>query len=83
MAFTGTDKQKIYKLNYLIKDKEQSIKNRRAGLKKHIINQNLFSTIPCTQCKRGMDRYLGEKQIENNRENAPICIPCIEGRPRK
>ena len=52
--------------------------NKRAGFKKYLV-----STIECSQCHRKMKASIGLAQIENKRENAPICIPCIMGIPRK
>ena len=40
-------------------------------------------TVECTQCHRKMDKVTGDIQVENKRENAPICIPCIMGYPRR
>ena len=40
-------------------------------------------TVLCTQCDRSMSKYTADQQIENKRENAPICVPCILGKPRK
>lgn len=37
----------------------------------------------CSQCKMGMSKDLADKQIYFKREFAPICIPCINGKPRK
>ena len=37
----------------------------------------------CTQCHRKMERRIADIQLENKRENAPICIPCIMGYKRK
>jgi len=38
-----------------------------------------IALIQCTQCKRMMKESLGLIQLENNKKNAPICIPCITG----
>ncbi len=43
----------------------------------------LGSLVYCSQCNRKFDGNIAKIQIENKRENAPICIPCIMGRPRK
>lgn len=43
----------------------------------------LEGVIKCSVCGRGMSKRFGRLQIENKRKNAPICIPCIEGRPRR
>jgi hypothetical protein len=29
-----------------------------------------------------MSKHTGDQQVANNRENAPICVPCILGKPR-
>lgn len=42
-----------------------------------------IETVSCSQCKRGMKKSLADKQIQFKRENAPICIPCIQGIPRR
>lgn len=39
-------------------------------------------TIICSQCQRKMRKDLGDIQIENKRENAPICMACILGKGR-
>lgn len=36
----------------------------------------------CSQCHMPMKRSIADIQIENNRENAPICIGCIMGYDR-
>ena len=71
------------KFEGLIIDKECKLRRRAKGFKKKRIAENNFRLTTCTQCKRYMDYFLGEKQIENNRLNAPICIPCITGIKRK
>lgn len=38
---------------------------------------------PCSQCTFGMDSHMAEQQIANKRENAPICMSCILGKPRR
>lgn len=43
----------------------------------------MFATVECTQCKRKMSGKTGKEQIANKRENAPICVPCIMGIPRR
>lgn len=40
-------------------------------------------TVLCTQCNRSMSKYTADQQIENKRDNAPICVACICGIPRK
>lgn len=37
----------------------------------------------CSQCEQNMMKYIADIQIENNRENAPICVACILGKKRK
>jgi hypothetical protein len=44
---------------------------------------NLRTITSCSKCHRGMRKDTADEQIKNKRENAPICIPCIMGRPRK
>jgi hypothetical protein len=43
----------------------------------------LCALVLCSQCKRGMKKTTADIQIENKRENAPICIACIMGIKRK
>jgi hypothetical protein len=40
-------------------------------------------TVNCSQCKRKMSESFAKLQIENKRENAPICIPCCCGYKRR
>lgn len=40
-------------------------------------------TSVCTQCERKMLKTVADLQIKNQRENAPICVPCILGLKRK
>ena len=42
-----------------------------------------WKATPCSKCTRGMDSFTAKQQIENKREDAPICIPCILGKERK
>jgi hypothetical protein len=44
---------------------------------------NMINLAICSQCKRKMRKDIANAQIENKRENAPICIACILGKPRK
>lgn len=37
----------------------------------------------CSQCKHKMKKSTADQQIENKRENAPICVACILGNDRK
>lgn len=37
----------------------------------------------CSQCKHNMRKDIADAQIENKRENAPICMSCIMGYKRK
>ncbi len=41
------------------------------------------SSVICSQCGRHMAKHMADQQIENKRENAPICMACIMGVPRK
>lgn len=62
--------------NYIIiKDRKQSLKDKWFRFKRKEISI-------CSQCKLAMDSHIAIQQIENKRENAPICIPCIVGIPR-
>ena len=53
--------------------------NRRLGMMK----KGFLKIAKCTKCQRGMDGHLAKLQIQNKREDAPICIPCIMGIKRK
>lgn len=39
-------------------------------------------TMECLTCHGRMKKSTGEAQIENKRENAPICVACILGKKR-
>ena len=39
-------------------------------------------TMECSQCHHLMKKSIALAQIENKRENAPICVACIMGIPR-
>lgn len=43
----------------------------------------LQATSKCTKCTRGMSKKIADLQLENKREDAPICIPCILGIARR
>lgn len=72
---------------YEIKHRVNDVLAKKArGKKKMRLNALKFFRVKpatCSQCKRGMDRKTANLQIENKRENAPICIPCILGIPRR
>lgn len=67
------------KLNLLVKEKEREdrISRKRSFIE---VGKKLML---CSQCQRWFDAKIGKAQIENKRENAPICIPCIMGIPRR
>jgi len=73
------DPSKIYcrEINRLVVKKEA---RKRFAAKFNFIN--LLKLRACSQCLRMMSGYVAKLQIENKRENAPICIPCIMGIPR-
>lgn len=51
---------------------------------KHFHNWKITKCLKkCSQCKGNMRSDLAKLQIENNRENAPICMACIMGYKRK
>lgn len=79
----NSSKERAYALERAVKDrlieKNLSKKRQDRGYQKHFH----IKTAKCTQCARGMDMRIAKQQIENNRENAPICIPCIVGIARK
>lgn len=63
--------------------KEEGVKGSQNSRKNaYLYGAGLKKTTECTQCHRGMDANFGQKQIDNNREFAPICIPCCMGIPR-
>lgn len=45
--------------------------------------QKKMETTECSMCHLRMSKHTGDQQIANKRKNAPICIPCILGKPRK
>lgn len=45
-------------------------------------NRNLMLSI-CSQCNLRIRKDIADAQIENKIENAPICVSCIMGTPRK
>ena len=58
--------------------------DRKKSYKKHRgIRAMMKSSSLCSQCKGKMRNDIAKAQIENKRENAPICIPCIMGYKRK
>ena len=85
MSIEGTnriiDRREIYarELSRLVSEKEHE---RKRGIAKSFIGVGK-RLMRCSQCKRSFDAKIGNQQIENKRENAPICIPCIMGIPRK
>ena len=79
----NTPKQRKHAFESAVKDKMIKHNNRFKAYKRMLKKNNKFKLCICTQCKRYMDGYLGNKQKENKRENAPICIPCILGIKRK
>lgn len=83
MTIYNTQKQIRYELEKSIRDDMYKEERKKRGRKKHMINLNILVTSKCTQCNRGMERHTANLQIKNNRPNAPICIPCIEGRGRR
>lgn len=58
-------------------------RNKKKGYKKYLIKTRQLKSATCSQCKRGMDRHIAKLQKENKRENAPICMACIAGIPRR
>lgn len=44
--------------------------------------RGIWNLAKCSKCQRGMRKDIADAQIENKRENAPICIPCIMGQDR-
>ena len=83
MSLSNSPKLRKYKFENTLKQKMMALGREKNGYKKHLIKQHRFKLSLCTQCNRPFDRFLAEKQIENKRENAPICIPCITGIKRK
>jgi len=54
-------------------------------VRKYIGALRHFGTKPavCSQCKKAMRPDIARIQVENKRENAPICFACCEGHKRK
>lgn len=69
----------VYQLKYAIRDYEA--KKRAAAKRKSWYLQR--KPTYCSQCKKMMDKKIADLQIENKRENAPICTACICGAKRK
>ncbi len=57
--------------------KKEWKKNNPRGFK------GIWKLAKCSMCKRGMRKDIAVLQIENKRENAPICMACIMGYKRK
>ena len=72
-------KQLLKEANYL--DMDRQARHRR--LKHNLWAKKHMSLVQCTKCKRWMSKKFGELQIHYGKKNAPICIPCIEGKPRR
>ena len=56
--------------------KKEWHKNNKRGFK------GIWNLSYCSLCKKGMRKDLAKAQIENKRENAPICMACIMGYTR-
>lgn len=52
-------------------------------LRKENYGKKISATVECSQCKSKMRKSTADIQIENKRENAPICPSCICGYKRK
>jgi len=74
----STKKRQLYSDLKLIEQKKKHAQERNKVWR----NRNK-KPILCTQCELSMDRDTAKVQIENKRENAPICMACILGKPRK
>lgn len=72
------------RVDALEKKKLRYEKHKREMARKGKFGQGAMSrTVLCTQCNRSMSKYTADQQIENKRDNAPICVACIIGKPRK
>lgn len=58
-------------------NKESLTRNRRD------FHKLLKATVACTKCKRQMSKDFADKQLFYGKKDAPICIPCIMGLPRR
>lgn len=58
---------------------QRNARRKRIGFLKHMH----YKAAKCSKCHRGMDWKIAKLQIQNKRENAPICVPCILGIPRR
>jgi hypothetical protein len=61
---------------------EENKNRRKIARAKNNFKLLLQKTCKCTQCKRGMSKDFGDKQLFYGRENAPICMACIMGYKR-
>ena len=70
-------------LKKAVRDRLTKLEANQTTLKKAKKKLFLIKLTKCSQCKRGMEKRIADLQIENKRENAPICVPCILGIKRK
>ena len=82
-SITGGAKNKAYALDRAIKDYEIARSNGTRRRQLGMMKSGRMHIAHCTKCKRGLNGHIAKLQRENNVENNPICIPCIEGRARK
>ena len=68
-----------YQVYTMLGKKEQKAKRGISGL----IKERKDGYSICSQCKLGMKKPMADEQLKNKRENAPICMACIMGIPRK
>lgn len=87
------DPEKEFQKALVAKVREYDRKKR--GKNKRNFENIIICVSECTKCNRKMNKVLAEQQIASKkyepsedetiqyvRDNAPICIPCIMGKPR-
>lgn len=76
-----------WRQDYAIKKAVHTFEEKKdhSRVKKYIGALKHFNAKPaiCSQCKKAMRPDIAKIQIENKRENAPICFACIQGYKRK
>jgi len=69
-----------------LKDQKRIAHSRAVEFNNVIKRGSLFvkniQTVVCSSCECKMKKSTADQQIENKRENAPICVACILGKER-
>ncbi len=79
----NSEHQRKKQLDFAVRDKLAKKHSAQKRLRRSWGERFHLKPATCSQCKRGMDKKIAKLQIENKRENAPICIPCIIGIKRR